>query len=426
MLSSKLSIESVDLKDKRVLIRVDFNVPLKGTTITDNRRIVASLPTIKHALEHGAKSVVIMSHLGRPDGNRVEKYSLKPIAAELEKLLNKPVTFLDDCIGDAVEAACSNPAPGSVILLENVRFHIEEEGSGVDKEGKKVKAAKDDVTRFQEALTRLGDVYINDAFGTAHRPHSSMVGVKLPQRAAGFLLKKELDYFSRVLEKPEKPFLAIMGGAKVHDKIQLIKHMLGIVNEMILAGGMAFTFLKVTKGLKIGKSIFDEEGAKIVMELLDLAKTNGVKIHLPEDFVTADKFENDSNPITVTLDEGIPDDRMGLDIGAKSISSFREVVSRSKTILWNGPCGVFEFENYSKGTRAMVDALVDATATHGAVTVVGGGETAACCAQWGAEDKLSHVSTGGGAALELLEGRILPGVAALSDKATVCCGGGCH
>jgi len=249
--------------------------------------------------------------------------------------------------------------------------------------------------------------------------------VKLPQRAAGFLLKKELDYFSRVLEKPDKPFLAIMGGAKVHDKIQLIRNMLGIVSEMILGGGMAYTFLKVSKGMAIGKSIFDEEGAKIINDLLDLAKKNGVTIHLPVDFVTADKFENDSNPTLTTVEAGIPDDRQGLDIGPKSLEVFREVVMRSKTILWNGPVGVFEFENYAKGTRGILDALVQATQSNGAVTVVGGGETASCCAKWGAEEKLSHVSTGGGAALELLEGKVLPGVAALSDK-TGCCGGSCH
>ena len=349
-----------------------------------------------------------MSHLGRPDGHRNEKYTLKPVAAELESLLGKKVQFLDDCVGDAVIAACSNPEQGSVILLENLRFHPEEEGSSVV-DGKKVKVSKEEMAKFQEQLTKLGDVYINDAFGTAHRAHSSMVGINHEQKAAGFLLKKELDYFAKVLEQPQKPRLAIMGGAKVHDKIQLIRNLLARVDEMIIGGGMAYTFLKVMKNMEIGNSIFDEDGAKIINELLDVAKQNNVTIHLPCDFLTADKFEESATVGEATVEQGIPSGCMGLDCGPKSIEHFKQVIAKCNTIVWNGPVGVFEFPNYCKGTRAIMDALIEATA-RGATTVVGGGETASCASKWGCESKLSHVSTGGGAALELLEGKVLPGM----------------
>ncbi|XP_046569174.1 probable phosphoglycerate kinase [Haliotis rubra] len=414
MALNKLSIDKIELKGKRVLIRVDFNVPLKDGNITNNQRITAALPTINAALQSGAKSVVLMSHLGRPDGQRNEKYSLAPVAKELERLLAKPITFLSDCVGKEVEDACANPADGSVILLENLRFHIEEEGKGSDSEGKKVKAEKAAVDAFRASLSKLGDVYVNDAFGTAHRAHSSMVGCQLPQRAAGFLLKKELTYFAKALDNPVKPFLAILGGAKVADKIQLIENMLDKVQEMIIGGGMAFTFLKVLKGMDIGSSLYDEEGAKIINNLMEKAAKNGVQIHLPIDFVTADKFAEDANVGSATVSSGIPAGSLGLDVGKESSKNFLEVISRAKTIVWNGPPGVFEFPNFAEGTKSMMNAVVKATES-GATTIIGGGDTATCAAKYNTESKVSHVSTGGGASLELLEGKTLPGVAALSD-----------
>lgn len=411
---NKLGIDQLELKDKRVLMRVDFNVPMKEGKITNNQRIVAALDSVRYALKAGARSVVLMSHLGRPDGQSVQKYSLKPVAEELKGLLNKEVLFLSDCVGPEVEAACQDPVSGSVILLENLRFHVEEEGKGVDANGQKVKASSEAVAAFRASLTKLGDVYVNDAFGTAHRAHSSMVGVELPQRAAGILLKKELTYFAKALDKPERPFLAILGGAKVKDKIQLIDNMLDKVNEMIVGGGMAFTFLKVLNGMEIGNSLFDEEGASIIQKLMDKAKANGVKIHLPVDFVTADKFDEKATAGTATVESGIPKGSLGLDCGPKSGEIFCEAISRAKTIVWNGPVGVFEWENFAKCTKSIMDKVVEVT-EQGAVTIIGGGDTATCCAKWKTEDKVSHVSTGGGASLELLEGKTLPGVAALSD-----------
>uniref|UniRef100_A0A5S6QIB4 Phosphoglycerate kinase n=1 Tax=Trichuris muris TaxID=70415 RepID=A0A5S6QIB4_TRIMR len=413
MALNKLSIDHVDVKDKRVVMRVDYNVPMKDGKITNTQRIVESLPTIKYALEHGAKSVVLMSHLGRPDGHKEAKYSLRPVADALQQLLGKPVKFLTDCIGPEVEEACKQPPPGSIFLLENLRFHVEEEGKGVDAKGQKIKASKEDVEKFQKSLTTLGDVYVNDAFGTAHRAHSSMVGVKLDTRAAGFLLKKELQFFAKALENPERPFLAILGGAKVADKIQLIKNLLDKVNEMIIGGGMAFTFLKVLNDMKIGKSLFDEEGAKIVKELMAKAEKNNVKIHLPVDIVTGDKFDEKAAVGAATVKEGIPDGWMGLDVGPETGKQFADAIGRAKTIVWNGPPGVFEWDNFAAGTKAMMDAVVAATG-RGSTTIIGGGDTATCCAKFGTEKKVSHVSTGGGASLELLEGKELPGVAALS------------
>lgn len=414
-ISNKLSIDQLDLTGKRVLIRVDFNVPMKNGKITNNQRIVASLPTIKYAMEKQAKSVVLMSHLGRPDGHVDLKYSLKPVADELTTLLGKPVKFLEDCVGEKVEAECADPEAGSVILLENLRFHVEEEGKGVDKDGNKIKASKDAVQVFQQSLTKLGDVYVNDAFGTAHRAHSSMVGVKHEKRASGFLLKKELQYFAKALESPDRPFLAILGGAKVSDKILLIENLLDKVNEMIIGGGMAFTFLKVANSMKIGKSLFDEPGSQLVSKILEKAKEKNVQIHLPTDFVTGDKFGEDANTGTATIESGIPDEWMGLDCGPNSVAEFREAVKRAKLIVWNGPVGVFEMEKFAAGTKAVMDAVVEAT-QNGSTTIIGGGDTATACAKWNTEDKVSHVSTGGGASLELLEGKLLPGVDALSNN----------
>jgi len=414
MLSNKLSIDSLDLKDKRVLIRVDFNVPQDDSgKITNDQRIVAALPTIKYALEKGAKSVVLMSHLGRPDGQYNEKATMAPVAEALKKLLNRDVTYLKDSVGSEVESACANPTPGSLILLENLRFHGEEEGQAII-DGKKVKSKEEDVKKFRDSLTKLGDVFINDAFGTAHRAHSSMVGVNL-EKASGFLMKKELEYFAKALEEPKKPFLAILGGSKVTDKIKLIENLLDKVDEMIIGGAMAYTFKKVVYNVKIGNSRFDDDGAKIVQGLVDKAKKNGVKLHFPTDHVTGDKFDAKAKVGHATDEEGIPEGTMGLDIGEKSVKEFTQAIKNAKTILWNGPVGVFEFEAFSNGTVKLMEALVEAT-KNGSISIIGGGDTATAAAKFGAEEKVSHCSTGGGASLELLEGKTLPGVAALTDK----------
>ncbi|KAI0956924.1 hypothetical protein AcW1_005481 [Taiwanofungus camphoratus] len=414
-LSNKLSITDLDLKGKRVLIRVDFNVPMQDGKVTNPARIVAALPTIKYALENGASKIILMSHLGRPDGKVVAKYSLEPVSKELEKHLGKPVTFVHESVGPDVEKTVSNAASGTVILLENLRFRIEEEGSSKDKEGKKTKADPAKVTEFREGLTKLGDVYVNDAFGTAHRAHSSMVGVKLSQRASGFLMKKELDYFAKALESPERPFLAILGGAKVSDKIQLIENMLDKVDSLIIAGGMAFTFKKTLENIPIGNSLFDAAGSEKVHPLIEKAKQKNIKVVFPVDFITADKFDKDAKTGTADDVDGIPDGWMGLDAGPKSRALFRTTVLEAKTILWNGPPGVFEFPAFAEGSKALLDATVEA-AQKGATVIVGGGDTATVVANYGKEDKLSHVSTGGGASLELLEGKTLPGVAELSEK----------
>jgi phosphoglycerate kinase len=406
-------IRDLQLSGKRVLIRVDFNVPQDKATgaITNNQRIVAALPTIRFALEQGA-SVVLMSHLGRPDGQRVAKYSLKPVAAELEKLVGRPVTFLDDCVGPAVEAACANPAPGSVILLENLRFHIEEEGKVKLADGTSKKADPVAVQAFRASLSKLGDVYVNDAFGTAHRAHSSIVGVSLQQKAAGFLMEAELKAFAAVISNPRRPLLAILGGAKIADKIPLIRNLIDKADEIIIGGGMAYTFKKVLNGMEIGDSLFDPEGAKIVGELMEKAKARGVRIILPVDYVCADKF--DATAATRPADDstGIPKGWMGLDCGPKSIALYNEAILRAKTIVWNGPSGVFEFEKFAASTTAMAAAIAEATA-HGATTVVGGGDTATAARKFKVADKVTHCSTGGGASLEYLEGKVLPGVAYL-------------
>jgi phosphoglycerate kinase len=412
----KKSITEVPLKGRRVVMRVDFNVPQDKETgeITNPARIVAALPTIKYILEQGG-SVVLMSHLGRPDGKRVAKFSLKPVAKKLEELLGKPVKFLNDCVGSEVEAACAALKPGEVVLLENLRFHIEEEGKVKNKDGSKTKADPEKVEGFRASLTKLGDVYVNDAFGTAHRAHSSVVGVDLPDKVAGFLMQKELDAFGSVLENPKRPVLAILGGAKVADKIPLIRNLLDKADEIIIGGGMTFTFKKVLEGMEIGESLFDPEGAKIVGELMDKAKEKGVKIHLPVDFVCGDKFEANAQTRAVEDKEGIPKGWIGLDVGPKSRKLFADVIGRAKTIIWNGPPGVFEFDRFAEGTKDMAEAIAAATSA-GAVSVVGGGDTATAAKKFKVVDKVSHASTGGGASLELLEGKTLPGVANLSDK----------
>ncbi len=413
---AKLFIEDVELKGKRALIRVDFNVPQDKITgaITNSKRIEAALPTLKYALAQGA-AVILMSHLGRPNGKRIEKFSLRPVAAKLQELLAKPVRFLHDCVGPEVEAACVQAQPGDVILLENLRFHIEEEGKVKLEDGSKLKADPQAVKAFRASLTKLADVYINDAFGTAHRDHSSMTGVQLPQRACGYLMKKELDAFTAVLENPRRPLLAILGGAKVADKIQLIGNLLDKADEIIIGGGMAFTFKKVIGGLAIGNSLFDPEGAKIVPELMKKAQDKGRKILLPVDYVCGDKFAADAQVKAADDASGIPDGWLGLDVGPKSTALFLDAIQRAKTIVWNGPPGVFEIPAFEAATKAMADAIVAATQA-GATTVIGGGDTATAAKKYGADKKVTHTSTGGGASLEFLEGKVLPGVAALSDK----------
>jgi len=417
---SKLFIEDLSLQGKRAFIRVDFNVPQDKTTgeITNTKRIEAALPTIRYALDKGA-SVVLASHLGRPDGKAVAKYSLKPVAVKLQELLGKPVKFLNDCAGESVEKECASAKPGDVILLENLRFYLEEEGKTKVKKDdgteEKIKAEPEKVKAFRASLAKLGDVYINDAFGTAHRAHSSMLGEGYAQRASGYLMKKELDAFSAVLDNPKRPLLAILGGAKVADKIQLINNLLDKADKIIIGGGMAFTFKKVINNLAIGASLYDEEGAKIVPELIEKAKKNGKEIILPVDYVIADKFAKDAAVKAADDSTGIPDGWMGLDVGPKSSELFVKAILDSKTIVWNGPAGVFEFEAFEKATKEMADAIVKAT-QGGAITVIGGGDTATAAKKYGADKKVTHTSTGGGASLEFLEGKELPGVAALTDK----------
>jgi phosphoglycerate kinase len=413
---AKKTIKDLNLAGKRVFIRVDFNVPQDKQTgaITNTQRITAALPTINYALDQGA-SVVLASHLGRPNGQKTPKYTLKPVAEKLQELLGKPVTFLDDCVGPDIEAACASIKPGDVVLLENVRFHIEEEGKAKDAEGSSVKADPAKVTGFRESLSKLGDVYVNDAFGTSHRAHSSVTGVALPDKVAGFLVEKELSAFAAVIEHPQRPLLAILGGAKIADKIPLIRNLLDKADDIIIGGGMAYTFHKVLSGMEIGDSLFDPAGAEIIPELMEKAKAKGVNIHLPIDFITADQFSPDANTDTATVESGIPAGWQGLDVGPKSRELFAKVIANSKTIIWNGPAGVFEFEKFAEGTKVMALAVAEATAA-GATTVVGGGDTATAAKKFGVIDKVTHASTGGGASLELLEGKILPGVAALDEK----------
>lgn len=417
-ISNKISIKDVDLKDKRVLLRADFNVPMKSGRIINSIRIDSTIPTIKFALDQGAKAVIIISHLGRPDGNIVPNLTLMPIAAYLESILNRKVIFLNDSVSDEALDVCTNCTPGSIILLENIRFHPEEEGVRVYPDGKKEKASPDDIKKFRERLSKLGDVYVNDAFGTAHRGHSSITGISLPIRAAGFLLSKELTYFGIALESPHRPFLAILGGAKVSDKIQLIYNLLDKVDDLIIAGGMCFTFLKVLYDMEIGGSLFDEPGSKIIDRIMEKADNKGVRIHLPVDFVVGDNFDDRCNIGLRTIGEGISDGWIGLDIGPETIMDFKEVVRSSQTILWNGPMGAYEMKPFSKGSECIIHDVIETT-SNGAVSIIGGGDTATMIGQLGDETGVSHISTGGGAALELLEGKELPGVTYLCDKPKV-------
>jgi len=415
----KQTIEDVDCTDKRVLMRVDFNVPqAKDGSITNTQRIVAAIPTITMALEKGAKSVVLMSHLGRPDGQKKPALTLKPVADKLSELLSKPVTFLNDCIGADVEAACASPDKGSVILLENMRYYAEEEGKGKNEDGSKIKPSPEDVTKFRDSLAKLGDLYVCDAFGTAHRGHSSMVGMqgKMPC-VSGLLVAKELQAFSKVLDPTLKktPLTAIVGGAKISDKVLVINNLIDQSDNIIICGGMAYTFLKTCFGMEIGKSLFDKNGATLAPGLLEKAKAENCKLIFPCDWACGQDFCNDQDIKMVTQEEGIPEGWEGMDCGPKSMALFRETVMNSATVIWNGPAGVFEFENFSAGTKALLEAVAETTAA-GNVGIIGGGDSATAAAKWDMEDKVTFVSTGGGASLELLEGKVLPGVAALDDK----------
>ncbi len=409
------SLRDLPLKGQRVLMRVDFNVPQDKATlaITNNQRIVSALGTIRYVLEQGA-AVVLMSHLGRPDGQRVAKYSLKPIAAELQKLLGKPVTFLDDCVGPVVEAACAKGTlkPGQVVLLENLRFHLEEEGKVKEKNkdgtetSKKAEPAA--IEAFRASLKKLGDVYANDAFGAAHRAHSSVSGITGLPVAAGFLMQQELSAFAKVLSTPARPFVAILGGAKVSDKLPVIENLLSKVDTLIIGGAMAYTFL-VQMGQKVGKSLVEKDLVEAAGKVLAAAKAAGKQILLPVDHVCAAEFKADS---PASVHAMIPDGVMGLDIGPLTVKSYVAALRSAKTVVWNGPMGVFEMDAFCKGTEAVAQAVAAATAA-GAFTVVGGGDSVAAAEKLGITSKLSHVSTGGGASLELLEGKKLPGVSAL-------------
>lgn len=350
-----------------------------------------------------------MSHLGRPKGSVVPELSLGPVAERAFSLLGLEKgegVFAKDCVGPSAVQACDMCPPGGVVLLENLRFHAEEEGKGAE-------ASK--IADFRKQLTSLGDVYVNDAFGTAHRAHSSMVGIDLPERGAGLLLQKELAYFGKALQDPARPFLTVLGGAKVADKIQLIHNLLDKVDEMVIGGGMAFTFKKVLDGVDIGASIFDEKGALLVEDIMKKAREQGVKIHLPVDFVAASSFSENAQHKIVSEQQGVPDGWLGLDIGPESAKQAADAVKRAKLVVWNGPMGVFEWESFCNGTRTVLDAVVDATVNQGCVSIIGGGDTATCVKKFGKQDQVSHISTGGGASLELLEGKALPGVTALSD-----------
>jgi phosphoglycerate kinase len=396
----KLTVEDLDLKGKRVLMRVDFNVPLESGKVANDKRIRAALPTIKYITNAGGQ-LILMSHLGRPKGKRVPKMSLEPCVTVLNALLGRKVKFVDDCIGETVETVVDNLGGGDILLLENLRYYAQE---------------TDNDPEFAAKLAKLGDVYVNDAFGTAHRAHASTEGVThhISQCAAGFLLMKELDYLGSVMANPDRPFVAILGGAKISGKIDIISNLLPAVDNIIIGGGMTYTFFKA-QGKEIGKSLLEEDKIDLAKELL---AQGGEKIVLPVDCMVSETFDFDARQIGALKEVGadaIPANEFSLDIGPKSVEKFRTIIGAAKTVIWNGPMGVFEIEDTAKGTYAIANALAQATA-NGATTVIGGGDSAAAIDQAGVADKVSHVSTGGGASLEFMEGKVLPGVAALTEK----------
>ncbi|AEF95337.1 Phosphoglycerate kinase [Desulfotomaculum nigrificans CO-1-SRB] len=392
---AKKSVRDIDVKGKRVFVRVDFNVPLDGDKITDDTRIRKALPTIQYLIDQGAK-VILASHLGRPKGEVVEKYRLTPVAKRLSELLGKEVIKVNESVGPEPQQAIANMQPGDVLLLENVRFHAEE--------------TKND-EKYARQLAQLADVYVNDAFGAAHRAHASTAGIAeyLPG-VAGFLMEKELEMLGKAVTNPERPFVAIIGGAKVSDKIGVIENLLTKVDSLIIGGGMANTFLKA-QGYNVGKSLLEQDKVDLARELMERAKSRGVDLLLPTDVVVALTMEPTARQKVVPVAE-IPDDWMVLDIGPASAEKFAAVVQKAATVVWNGPMGVFEMEPFAKGTEAVARALANSNAT----TIVGGGDSVAAVNKTGVADKITHISTGGGASLEFLEGKELPGVAALQDK----------
>ena len=394
---NKKTVQDICVKGKKVLVRCDFNVPLDADkNITDETRINAALPTIKYLLDNGA-AVILCSHLGRPKGEFNMKYSLAPVAKRLSEKLGFEVKLASDVIGESAKALAAEVKCGEAILLENVRFHAEEEKNDPD---------------FAKALADMAEIYVSDAFGTVHRAHASTVGVAayLPA-VAGFLIGKELDFLGSAVEEPKRPFVAILGGAKVKDKIGVITNLIEKVDTLIIGGGMAYTFQKAM-GKEIGKSLLDEERIELAKELMAKAEEKGVKLLLPIDNVCGNDFSNDCEMIIVDAEAGIPADFEGMDIGPKSVELFSKAVKEAATVVWNGPMGVFEFPNFAKGTLAVATAMAESDA----ITIIGGGDSAAAVTQMGLADKMSHISTGGGASLEFLEGKTLPGVACLQDK----------
>jgi len=394
----KLTVRDVNFAGKRVLVRVDFNVPLDGQTVTDDTRVRAAAPTIKYILEQKPRSVALMSHLGRPKGGPDPKYSLAPVAPILAALLGQEVVFVEDCVGEKVEAALASLPEGGVLLLENTRFYPGEEKNAPE---------------LAEAMAKVGDVFVDDAFGTAHRAHASNVGVTkhLSPAVAGLLMEKEIDYLGSALEEPQRPFVAILGGAKVSDKIAVIEALLGKVDKLLIGGGMANTFL-AAKGYAMGNSLVEKDAVETAVSLLG---KGGDKLVLPIDAVVGDKFEDAANQQVIDVAAGVPEGWAIYDIGSKTIALFKQVLADAKTVVWNGPMGVFEMPNFAKGTFAIAQALADIT-KNGAVTIIGGGDSAAAAEASGLADAITHISTGGGASLEMLEGREMPGVAALTDK----------